>query len=67
MLAERSIELSVSPHDDLNNIGFTSFDMVELVLAVESEFNLCIPEGHITPANFRSISTITALVAELQG
>lgn len=66
MLAERSINLLVSPHDDLSNIGLTSFDMVELVLSVESEFDLCIPEAYITPANFRSISAIDALVASLR-
>ncbi len=66
MLAERSINFSVSPHDDLSDIGLTSFDMVELVLSVESRFDLCIPETHITPANFRSISAIEALVTALQ-
>jgi acyl carrier protein len=66
MLAERSIDFSVSPHADLSDIGLTSFDMVELVLSVESRFDLCIPETHITPANFRSISAIEALVTALQ-
>ena len=44
----------------------TSLDMVNLVLAVESELAISIPERDITPANFRSVSTIEALVAALR-
>jgi acyl carrier protein len=40
--------------------------MVSLVLSVESEFALEIPETQITPANFRSVSAIDALVASLR-
>ena len=50
------------PNDDLREIGLTSLDMVDLVLSVESEFNVRIPEAAITPANFRSIATIDALI-----
>jgi len=39
--------------------------MVTLMLSVEAEFDLEIPETDITPANFRSISTITSLVTAL--
>jgi len=41
--------------------------MVELVLSVESELDVRIPEAAITPANFRSISTIDALLKSLRG
>jgi acyl carrier protein len=66
ILVERSIDRPVSPDDDLRAIGLTSLDMVSLVLSVESEFELEIPEIEITPANFRSISAIDALVASLR-
>jgi acyl carrier protein len=36
--------------------------MVNLVLAVEAELTVSIPEAEITPANFRSVATIEALV-----
>jgi acyl carrier protein len=39
--------------------------MVNLVLAVEEEFNLTIPEAAITPANLRSVSAISGLVVKL--
>lgn len=65
LLAERSISRSVGSDDDLRELGLTSLDMVNLMLSVEAEFDLEIPEVDITPANFRSISTISSLVATL--
>ena len=67
ILADRSIERSVSGDDDLRAIGLTSLDMISLVLSVESMFDVRIPEAEITPANFRTVSTIDALVATLRG
>ena len=37
--------------------------MVNLMLAIEDEFGIEIPQRQMTPANFRSISTIEALVS----
>jgi acyl carrier protein len=67
MLAARSIDRVVAADADLRDVGLTSLDMVDLVLSVESEFDLQIPEMHITPANFRSIATIDALLTALRG
>jgi acyl carrier protein len=67
ILEERSINAVVSSESDLRDAGLTSLDMVALVLSVEAEFNVTIPEAHITPANFRSISSINALVMALRG
>jgi acyl carrier protein len=66
LLTERSIKRSVNPEDDLRDAGLTSMDMVNLVLAVESEFDLMIPEISITPANFRSVAAISSLVGTLR-
>jgi acyl carrier protein len=65
LLVERSINRQVSSDDDLREVGLTSLDMVNLMLSVEAEFDLEIPEMDITPANFRSISTISRLVTTL--
>jgi acyl carrier protein len=64
---ERSIQAVLAPDSDLRDLGLTSLDMVALVLSVEAEFDLMIPESQITPANFRSIATINALVVSLRG
>lgn len=65
MLSERSLRMPVSPDDDLRSLGLSSLDMVSLVLSVESEFDVSIPDADITPARFRSIASISALLATL--
>lgn len=65
MLSERSLRFPAFPDDDLRTLGLSSLDMVNLVLAVESEFDVSIPDADITPARFRSIATIAALVVTL--
>ena len=65
LLAERSLRFPAFPEDDLRSLGLSSLDMVNLVLSVESEFDVSIPDADITPARFRSIMTIAALVAAL--
>jgi len=65
LLAERSINRPICSDDNLREVGLTSLDMVNLMLSVEAEFDLEIPEIEITPANFRSISTVSSLVTVL--
>jgi acyl carrier protein len=67
ILEERSIQATVLLESDLRDVGLTSLDMVALVLSVEAEFDLTIPEAQITPSNFRSIASINALVESLRG
>jgi acyl carrier protein len=66
LLADRGITRSFGAQEDLREVGLTSLDMVNLVLAVESALEVGIPEAEITPANFRSVATIEALVAGLR-
>jgi acyl carrier protein len=49
----------------LTACGLSSLDLVNLMLAVETEFGLKIPDRDMTPANFRSIARIDALVGAL--
>jgi acyl carrier protein len=65
LLEERSIIGPVSPEDDLREVGLSSLDMVNLMLSVEAEFDLMIPVGDITPANFKSIAAISRLITGL--
>jgi acyl carrier protein len=51
--------------DDLRKIGLSSLDMVNLMLAVEAEFDLKIPESDMTPRNFGSLSAIETLISTL--
>lgn len=62
ILAANGNDAGVSTDDRLVDAGLTSMDMVNLMLAVEAEFDIMIPAGDITPGNFRSIGTIQAMV-----
>lgn len=66
LLAEHSIDRVVSPEEDLRLAGLSSLDMVSLVLSVEEEFELMVPEGNIMPSNFRSVASISRLVETLR-
>lgn len=49
----------------LSELGMSSLKMVSLMLAVEGEFDVTIPQGDITPDNFRSVTSIEALLQRL--
>jgi acyl carrier protein len=66
LLARRSISISLTPESDLKESGLTSLDMVALMLAVECEYGVTIPESAMTPQNFQSIRSIDRLVSSLQ-
>lgn len=54
-------------HARLVDIGVTSLKMVNLMLSVEVEFDITIPETDISVANFESLAAIEALVERLLG
>jgi len=64
ILSANSIVVDVMPGSRLADIGMTSMDMVNLMLAVEAEFDLTIPQADITPDNFQSPQTIERLVSK---
>ena len=65
LLAKRAIERPVGSDDDLSASGLSSLDIVNLMLSVETELDIKIPDREMTPANFRSIARIEALVRTL--
>lgn len=67
LMAKRLIDRAIGRDDDLGENGLSSLDLVNLMLAVEVEFDLKIPERDMRPGNFRSIARIEALVSELRG
>jgi acyl carrier protein len=65
LLAKRSITRAVAIDEPLTQAGLSSIDMVNLMLALEAEFNIMIPAPEITPENFRSIASVEALIAKI--
>ena len=49
----------------LSDLGLSSLKMVNLMLAIEVQFNVAIPAGAITPDNFESIASVEALISRL--
>jgi acyl carrier protein len=67
LLAKRSIDRSVDNDTSLTNSGLTSLDIVNLMLSIETEFGVKIPDRDMTPSNFRSIAEIDRLLGRLVG
>ncbi|HEY6925094.1 MAG TPA: phosphopantetheine-binding protein [Steroidobacteraceae bacterium] len=51
----------------LNELGMSSMKMINLMLAIEVEFDLTIPQAEITPENFETIASVEATVERLLG
>jgi acyl carrier protein len=62
ILQQNAIAADLEPKTLLVDVGLTSMDMVNLMLAVEAEFDFTIPQSEITPENFQSVETLTRLV-----
>jgi acyl carrier protein len=61
-------EVSTRPipvEGNLSELGLGSVQMVDLMLAVEAEFDITIPVEYIKPENFTSVASLAALVLEL--
>ena len=63
LLAKRKLPPATGAEEDLHDLGLTSLDMVNLMLAVEDVFDIEIPQRQMTPDNFRSIAAIERLVS----
>jgi len=63
ILDQNSVSVELHPETRLVDIGLTSMDMVNLMLAIEAEFDFMIPQHLITPENFQSVATLERLVA----
>ena len=65
LLKKRGHAAQFQTEQPLQDAGLTSLDMVNLMLAVELEFELEIPQREMTPENFRSVAAIGRLVEAL--
>jgi acyl carrier protein len=63
MLLKRGVTAIPRSRDNLRDAGLTSLDMVGLMLAVEAEFDIEVPQSAMTPENFDTIAAIENLVS----
>ena len=65
ILAKNAIDRTPEIEARLSEVGLSSMDMVNLMFAVEAEFDIEIPATEITPDNFHSIAAIEALLTRM--
>jgi acyl carrier protein len=63
LLVKRGNNNIPASNDNLRQAGLTSLDMVNLMLAIEAEFDIEIPQSAMTPDNFDTIRAIEVLVS----
>ncbi len=63
MLLKRGVNTMPGSSDNLREAGLTSLDMVNLMLAIEGEFDIEIPQSAMTPDNFDTVAAIENLVS----
>jgi acyl carrier protein len=63
LLVKRGNNTIPGSDQNLRDAGLTSLDMVTLMLGVEAEFDIEIPQSAMTPENFDTIAAIDALVS----
>lgn len=64
---QHQIGHQIAPHDHLVDSGMTSMAMVDLMLAVEAELDVTIPQREMTPTNFQTIETLAKMLRRIRG
>jgi acyl carrier protein len=67
ILEQNAIAADVHPESHLVDIGLSSMDMVALMLRVEAEFDITLPQLEITPENFKSVRTLETVILNQLG
>ena len=67
ILEQNSIAADVHPESQLVDMGLDSTDMVALMLKVEAEFDLTLPQPEITPENFQSVKSLEQMILNQLG
>ena len=67
VLKQNAITADVHPASRLVDIGLNSTGMVELMLKVEAEFDLILPQLEITPENFQSVKAMERMILNQLG
>lgn len=51
---------------NLHDAGLDSFSTVEVILFIERQFGVAIPDEHLLPENFKTLQSLSALVLQLK-
>jgi acyl carrier protein len=67
LLELNDVTTDLHPDSHLVDIGLRSMDMVALMLGVEAEFEIILPQCEITPENFKSVRTLETVILNQLG
>jgi acyl carrier protein len=67
VMGDRGLSPPGEKSGDLFAAGLSSMGMVALMLAIESEFDLTIPNADLVPDNFRSVEAVRSMLVRLGG
>jgi acyl carrier protein len=65
LMQRRQLAIPTSLDQSLRDAGLKSLDLVNMMLAVEDEFGIEIPQDLLSIENFRTIGAIERLVAKI--
>jgi acyl carrier protein len=65
LLGARLPSREIARDEALTDVGLISLDMVNLMLEIESNFNVRVPSRMVTPRNFKSIESIARMLDAL--
>ncbi len=56
----------IVPETILPDIGIDSYSIIEIILFIERKYGTVIPEGMLTPENFKSVNAIADCVSRVE-
>lgn len=65
ILKQNEIVVDIRPETQLVDIGLNSADMVALMLGVEAEFDMILPQPEIIPENFETVRALECMILRL--
>ena len=60
-----SADVKIDAATDLKQAGIDSFSTVEIILFIERQYGVMIPDEKLIPANFKTLQALAATVQEL--
>jgi len=58
-------EVEIGDDTLLQNVGVDSFSTVEIILYLERQYGVVIPDEKLVPENFKTLRSLAAIVLEL--
>lgn len=58
--------VAISADSNLRDVGIDSYSVIEMVLFIERQFGIVLPEEKLVPENLQSVSALASSAAESQ-